>query len=324
MFPDFVFLLGGGRSGWDKTSSSRPSSASSSGILELFYPEVAFRLNFETLRLLDKELFSDVPDGLKREADIVAEFQTHAGEPEVVLIHIEIQARTATEIPRRMFHYYALLSLRYSKPAFPIVLYLRGGKGIGEEEYRASLFGREHLRFRFGALGLERLPASEYAGKGPLGWALGALMDRSSVGDPVRFKASMLREILESELDVEMKRLLVNVVETYFKLDSEQREELRKLLATEEYEEMQETEMTYFDELEEQGRQKGREEGREEGKRETLLRLMTSKFGSLPEAVLLKVNALASGKELDLYLERLLTARSLDELGLEVLGPGQG
>ena len=87
--------------------------------LELFYPEVAARLNFETQRLLDKELFADVPQGLKREADLVAEIQTHAGEPEVILIHIEIQARTKPDVPRRMFHYYALLSLRYSKPAFP-------------------------------------------------------------------------------------------------------------------------------------------------------------------------------------------------------------
>ncbi|MGH9391063.1 MAG: hypothetical protein ACRD1Z_15720 [Vicinamibacteria bacterium] len=161
--------------------------------LELFYPDVAARLNFETMRLLDKELFADVPDGLKREADLVAEFQTHAGEPEVVLFHIEIEAGTKPDVPQRMFHYYALLSLRYRVPAFPVVVYLRGGKGIAEEEYRVTLFGREHLRFRYAALGLERLPASEYAGKGPLGWALGALMDRTSVGDVVRFKASMLR-----------------------------------------------------------------------------------------------------------------------------------
>jgi hypothetical protein len=70
---------------------------------------------------------------------------------------------------------------------------------------------------------------------------------------------------------------------------------------------MIDTEMTYFDELEERGRQKGREEG----KRETLLRQLSAKFGPLPEAMILRVNALQSGSELDLYLERLLTARSL-------------
>jgi predicted transposase YdaD len=295
--------------------------------LDLFYPEVAARLNFSTTRLLDKELFAEVPEGLKREADLVAEIQTHAGEPELVLIHVEIQARTEPDVPRRMFHYYALLSLRYAKPAFPIVVYLRGGEGIAEEEYKLALFGREHLRFRYGALGLERLPASEYAGKGPLGSALGALMDKSAVDDIVQFKASMLKEILESELDLELKGLLLNVVETYFELDEQQMDELRRLLATEEYRDMIDTDMTYFDKLEERGRQKGREEGREEGreagKRETLLRLLTSKFGPLPEGVVLRVNALESGSDLDDCLERLLTARSLGELGLESPGSHQ-
>ncbi len=282
--------------------------------LEMFYPEVATRLDFETLRLLDKELFADIPEGLKREADLVAELETHAGEPEVVLIHVEVQARTEPDVPRRMFHYYALLSLRYSKPAFPLVVYLGGGEGISEEEYRVVLFDREQLRFRYSALGLERLSASEYAGKGPLGWALGALMNRTSVGDVVRFKASMLKEILESELDVELKRLLVNVVETYFKLDAGQKEELRRLLSTEEYKQMQDTEMTYFDELEE----RARKEGWERAKRDTLLLQLTAKFGPLSEAVVLRVNALESGNDLDLCLERLLTARSLEDLGLQV------
>jgi predicted transposase YdaD len=122
----------------------------------------------------------------------------------------------------------------------------------------------------------------------------------------------MLKEIVESGLDPELKRLLLNVVETYFKLGDEKKEELLRLLATEEYRNMQDTEMTYFDELEKRGRQKGREEG----KRETLLRLLTAKFGPLSEAVVLRVNAIQSGSELDSYLERLLTARSLDELGL--------
>jgi hypothetical protein len=277
--------------------------------LELFYPDIASRLDFETTRFLDKELFADLPEGLKREADLVAEIKTHEGEPELVLMHIEIQARTEKDVPKRMFHYYALLSLKYSKPTFPLVVYLEGGEGIAEEEYRLALFGREHLLFRYAALGLERLPASEYAGKGPLGWALGAMMDKSAVEDVVPFKASMLKEILESGLDPELQRLLLDVVETYFELDDERKEELRRLLATEEYRNMQDIEMTYFDKLE--------EKGREAGKRETLLRLLTAKFGPLSEAVILRVNAIQSGNELDLCLERLLTAHSLDELGLE-------
>jgi predicted transposase YdaD len=113
------------------------------------------------------------------------------------------------------------------------------------------------------------------------------------------------------------------VVETYFRLDAEEREGFRQLLTRKEYRKMQEMEMTYFDELEERARQKGREEGREAGKRETLLRLLTAKFGPLPEAVVLRVSALESGNELDRCLELLLTARALDDLGLEDRDSGE-
>ncbi len=71
---------------------------------------------------------------------------------------------------------------------------------------------------------------------------------------------------------------------------------------------MQELELTYFDELELKGVLKG--------KRETLLRQLTVKFGSLPESVVGKVEALSSVSDLDVYLERLVTANSLEDIGL--------
>ena len=107
------------------------------------------------------------------------------------MIHLEVQARSQRDFPRRMFQYYAFLSVRYAVPVFPVVLYLRGGKGLREEEYRLSLFGREQLRFRYESVGLESLSASEYVGRGPLGAALSALMDRASVEDALRLRADV-------------------------------------------------------------------------------------------------------------------------------------
>ena len=108
---------------------------------------------------------------------------------------------------------------------------------------------------------------------------------------------------------------------------------------------MQEVELTWADKLIEQGRQEGAEKGREEGraegrdegreegreegraegrrvgliegKRGTLLRLLTAKFGPLPEATSSRVEALDSLDELDSYFERVLKANSLEEIGLE-------
>ncbi len=60
----------------------------------------------------------------------------------------------------------------------------------------------------------------------------------------------------------------------------------------------------------------GEEKGVLNGKRETLLRLLAQKFGPLPVSVTARVEAEESARELDGWLERILTASSLQELGL--------
>jgi hypothetical protein len=51
--------------------------------LELFFPEVAARLDFTRVTFLDKEVFTDVPEGSRRELDLVAQVYTQDGAPEV-------------------------------------------------------------------------------------------------------------------------------------------------------------------------------------------------------------------------------------------------
>lgn len=59
-----------------------------------------------------------------------------------------------------------------------------------------------------------------------------------------------------------------------------------------------------------------REEVVIEGKRETLLRLLTAKFGSPSPATIAKVNTVPSAVELDAYVERIVAAESLEDVGL--------
>jgi hypothetical protein len=49
--------------------------------LELFFPELAARLDFEYLEFPDKELFKGFPDGVSREPDVVARVRTREGKP---------------------------------------------------------------------------------------------------------------------------------------------------------------------------------------------------------------------------------------------------
>jgi predicted transposase/invertase (TIGR01784 family) len=158
------------------------------GFLELFFPEVAARFDFETLQFADKEVFANVPEGVVREADVVARLATRNGEPEIVLVHVEVQASPESDFARRMFEYYALLRMHHHVPVFPVVLYLRGGPDTTIEEYREELFGHEQLRFRYRSVALARLSAEEYVGASPLGAALAALMRRSSARDRLKLR----------------------------------------------------------------------------------------------------------------------------------------
>ena len=272
--------------------------------LELFFPAVARRPDFGTVTFLDKELPLDFPKGTTREVDVAARLETHEGEPEVVLVHVEVQWRPERDFPRRMFEYSTLLWLRERVPIFPIVLYLQGGKGLTDEEYQQSLFGREVFRFRYASVGLARLRAEEYVGTEPLGVALAALMTRTRYPDPPLLRLKMLRRVMKSGLDEARKFLLVNIIETYFELSDEEQRRFERLLSRKEYRTVREVKETWSDRM------------RAEGKRETLLRLLASRFGPLSPETIAKVNAVPSAEEVDAYAERVVSAASLEDVGL--------
>ncbi len=64
------------------------------------------------------------------------------------------------------------------------------------------------------------------------------------------------------------------------------------------------------------GKAIGEARGEARGKRQTLLRLLRAKFGAVPEEVARRVEAEADIARLDALLERILTAASIQEMGL--------
>src|SRR5262245_6827353 len=87
--------------------------------LELFFVEWARRLDCSAVEWLDKEVFSDPPEGQRRVLDLVAKLPTRqavpplrSGEPEhwLALIHIEIESPDkVTPVRLRMFRPYVHL-----------------------------------------------------------------------------------------------------------------------------------------------------------------------------------------------------------------------
>ena len=66
-----------------------------------------------------------------------------------------------------------------------------------------------------------------------------------------------------------------------------------------------------------QGRQEGIQQGMQQGKQSFLRQLLNAKFGQLPALIDQKIRAITSEQELDRLGMRVLTADSLDEMGLD-------
>ena len=188
-----------------------------------------------------------------------------------------------------------------------------------------ELFGREQLRFRYAAVALARFEAREYVDKAsPVAAALAALMSRRRAREPVQLRLSMMERLARSGLDEARKFLLLHIIETYFVLASADRKKLNRELSRKRYREVRKMQLTWAEKMEEkgrkegvkEGRQEGRKEGLVEGKQEALLRQLKTKFGPLPEETISRVRAVQSLRELDRYLDRVLVASSLADMGV--------
>jgi hypothetical protein len=76
---------------------------------------------------------------------------------------------------------------------------------------------------------------------------------------------------------------------------------------------VEETAMTAAERLKAEGRAQGRAEGKAEGQALLLLKLLTLRFGELPQSAQARVTA-ASLAQLALYGERVLSAASLEDV----------
>jgi hypothetical protein len=156
--------------------------------LQLFLPEWAPRFDFRQIDWLDKEFFTDVPQGERRTLDLLARLPTRqaiptpggeAAESWLALVHVEIEwADKVAPLRRRVFEYYELARRAYRLPVLPIGLYLRVGlEGVGWDVYEESFWEHRLLHFEYAYVGLPGLDAEHYvAGENLLGVALAALM----------------------------------------------------------------------------------------------------------------------------------------------------
>lgn len=290
--------------------------------LRIVLPEMATRLRLDRIRFLENELFTDVPDGEQRRLDLVAQVETSSGATELLLVHVEVEARArGRRMDHRMWRYAMQLRLRHRKPVIPIVLYLRGGPpDVTERVVEERFADRPLASFCYFVFGLARSEAADYLERPEtLAPALASLMKHEG-RSVAEHKLACLRPVARASVDDAARFLLVNCIETYVQLDDTTREEFERLLANEPTKEVAEMEMTWADTIEakglEKGMEKGLEKGRMDGMRSVIEEQLERRFGELPPRSRKRLAEIDSADGLSDLAGRVLDARSLRDLGL--------
>jgi Domain of unknown function (DUF4351) len=164
------------------------------------------------------------------------------------------------------------------------------------------------VRFQFRYVGFPGLDAANYVvGNNWLGVALSALM-RIAPERRAWLRAEALRRLLLECPENNYRRfLLVECVEAYLELNAEQQQQYQRLLLTKPYKEIGPMMQTTFE--------KGMEKGMEKGIRQTVEKLLSKRFGPLPESTRQRLDQLSIA-QLDELALALLEADSLQSLGL--------
>jgi hypothetical protein len=276
----------------------------------LFFPALARLIDFSRVEFLREEHFTDVNAGLRRRLDLVVKVGLKTGGEKFVLVHTEFEAsRKEADLPRRMFRYFCQLFLRYDTEIVPIAMFTDDAvwKTRVPEQFELSLPGRTFVRFEYHVIKLKNLDYREFLeSENPLAYALMAKMNYNRK-ERVRLKADFLRLILGCRVDPARQSLLVEYVETYLPLTSDEETEFRQIVTSgRKYVEVEQMITVY--------EKRGIEKGIEKGRQEALILLLEKKFGKLSAAQRRKIRQIESPEKLQPLLLAVLDANSLEDL----------
>lgn len=286
----------------------------------LFFPDLAARIDWQGLQWIEKEvpILSDPPRSIV--ADLVGLTRDVEGRHLEVLLHPEIQMRTAADMGWRVLQYNAGLTLQQASAGarvLTIVFYhCRGAGGVREERHRLDFYEHSVLEAGYWSVGLGDLDADQYAeSDNPAAWALASWMRQRRAGR-VELRLRLLGKILRFVRDESYRRLLVDAVRSYFRLSEREAVEERQLLHSRSYEEVNEMLQTELGRLEERARREGQREGEERALRRALMAVLQSRFAPVPESVSAQIASIQDPNTLTELIGRAAAAGSLEDLGL--------
>ena len=242
-----------------------------------------------------------------RELDIPLLVEWPDGRREAILFVIEEETEPSRFSVHRLAHYCLDLSeLLGTDRVVPVVVFLHRG----DFAQRLSLRGdaTSYLDFRFLAYALPGIPAREHFDSPNLVARLNLPNMAYAPEDKLEIYAHAMRGLTTLEPDPERRLKYLDFIDIYAALDENERIVYRQRYPEEV------AEMTRFAErFMEKGREEGREEGIGQGEARVLLRQLTLKFGSVPDAVRSRVES-ADAETLLRWSEQVLSADRVEDV----------
>lgn len=86
----------------------------------LFFPDIHEELDFQKVRFLQQEIFTDVTEGDTHQVDLLVETKWK-GNNSIVIVHMESQATYQKDFNKRMFLYFSRIFKSISAPLSPFL-----------------------------------------------------------------------------------------------------------------------------------------------------------------------------------------------------------
>jgi len=250
---------------------------------QLFLADLAYKMDFSTIRFLDKELTA-LFGGERRITDALILVDVHIdNETRTILIHWEQQSNRKSFFEEGMFHSFCGLYFQYRKLIFPIAMFTdqaRWEKPVSDT-FKLELLDFPINEYHYHLIKLKSYDSETFealAQKNPLAYAYLPLTNYDKKDRP-RIKAKAMNGILANFSNGQKQATLISLVDESIQLDSNELKTYNQLI-NENSKQLKEVKM--FQSLEEyllykgkkEGKKEGKEEGKEEAQREILTRLI--------------------------------------------------
>ncbi len=276
--------------------------------IELFFPEILEYLDRNSIKFIDKEVFTDVTAGETYEVDLLVESKFKE-QSYSFLIHVENQSYNQINFNKRMFRYFARLHEKFDLPIYPIVIFSYDRlMREAATSYVVDFPDRQVLQFNFATVQLNRLNWRDFLKNlNPVAAALMAKM-KIAPQDRPQVKLECLRLLTTLKLDAAKTKMISGFVDSYLQLSEQEERAFQSQINRIESEEKEKI-MAITTSWKEEGIR----EGRKLELIESILEILQFKSINLTDALELKINNLEIS-QLKKLRKACLEFENVDEL----------